>query len=195
MPGHPEVIGTMGQLPDGAVHLIETADDARAFTPRDPDKLAVHHADHALGRRHRRRSWPCCEIASRASSRPRKEDICYATTNRQDAVKRIAPRCDAHDRGRLAQQLQFAATGRGRRAGRLRLRGADRSAPPRSTGTPSAASGGSASPPALRRRRCWSTRSSMPSRRATTATVETVTTAEESIAFKLPRELGEMPAL
>ncbi|MGB3037368.1 MAG: 4-hydroxy-3-methylbut-2-enyl diphosphate reductase, partial [Methyloceanibacter sp.] len=39
--GHPEVIGTTGQLPDGAVHLIETVDDARAFTPRDPDKLAV----------------------------------------------------------------------------------------------------------------------------------------------------------
>ena len=39
--GHPEVVGTMGQLPDGAVHLIETVDDARAFTPRDPDTLAV----------------------------------------------------------------------------------------------------------------------------------------------------------
>src|SRR4030065_536786 len=39
--GHPEVVGTTGQLPDGAVHLIETADDARAFIPRSPDKLAV----------------------------------------------------------------------------------------------------------------------------------------------------------
>ena len=39
--GHPEVVGTMGQLPEGAVHLIETVADARAFTPRDPDRLAV----------------------------------------------------------------------------------------------------------------------------------------------------------
>ena len=92
--GHPEVIGTMGQLPDGAVHLIETADDARAFTPRDPDKLGGDHADHALGRRHHRRSSSVLRDRFPRMITPRKDDICYATTNRQEAVKRIAPACD-----------------------------------------------------------------------------------------------------
>ena len=57
--GHPEVIGTMGQLPRGAVHLIETVADARAFTPRDPRSARLHHADHALGRRHQRHRGAC----------------------------------------------------------------------------------------------------------------------------------------
>ena len=91
--GHPEVIGTTGQLPDGAVHLIETADDARAFTPRDPDKLAVI-TQTTLSVDDTK------EIVSVLRDRfprmitPRKDDICYATTNRQEAVKRIAPACD-----------------------------------------------------------------------------------------------------
>ncbi len=92
--GHPEVIGTMGQLPDGAVTLIETAEDAEAFVPRDPDKLAyvtqttlsVDDTRHIVAILQRR--FP--GIAA-----PRKNDICYATSNRQDAVKAIAPRADA----------------------------------------------------------------------------------------------------
>ena len=50
--GHPEVIGTMGQLPAGSVSLVETLEDAAHFTPRDPHKLA-YDADHAVGARHR----------------------------------------------------------------------------------------------------------------------------------------------
>ena len=52
--GHPEVIGTMGQLPEGAVTLIETVADAERLVPRDPDKLAYVTPDHAFGRRHAR---------------------------------------------------------------------------------------------------------------------------------------------
>ena len=87
--GHPEVVGTMGQLPDGAVALIETVADAQAFTPRDPANVAFvtqttlsvdDTADIVAALRAR---FP--EIAA-----PHKEDICYATTNRQDAVKAIA---------------------------------------------------------------------------------------------------------
>ena len=87
--GHPEVVGTMGQLPDGAVALIETVADAQAFTPRDPAKLAFvtqttlsvdDTADIVAALRAR---FP-------AIAAPHKEDICYATTNRQEAVKTIA---------------------------------------------------------------------------------------------------------
>ena len=92
--GHPEVIGTMGQLPDGAVTLIETVSGAEAFTPRDPEKLAfvtqttLSVDDTAEIVAALRRRFP--SIAG-----PHKEDICYATTNRQEAVKSIAPKVDA----------------------------------------------------------------------------------------------------
>ena len=92
--GHPEVIGTMGQLPDGAVKLIETVADAEAFAPADPEKLAfvtqttLSVDDTAEIVAVLRRRFP--SIAG-----PHKEDICYATTNRQEAVKSIAPRAEA----------------------------------------------------------------------------------------------------
>ncbi|ODT84758.1 4-hydroxy-3-methylbut-2-enyl diphosphate reductase [Phenylobacterium sp. SCN 70-31] len=91
--GHPEVVGTMGQLPDGAVRLIETVEDAQAFQPRDPANVAFvtqttlsvdDTADIVAALRAR---FP--DIAA-----PHKEDICYATTNRQDAVKAIAARAE-----------------------------------------------------------------------------------------------------
>jgi 4-hydroxy-3-methylbut-2-enyl diphosphate reductase len=91
--GHPEVVGTMGQLPDGAVRLIETVEDAQAFQPRDPANVAFvtqttlsvdDTADIVAALRAR---FP--GIAA-----PHKEDICYATTNRQEAVKAIAGRAE-----------------------------------------------------------------------------------------------------
>ena len=89
--GHPEVVGTMGQLPDGAVVLIETVADARAFTPKDPANVAfvtqttLSVDDTAEIVAALRARFP--EIAA-----PHKEDICYATTNRQEAVKAVAAR-------------------------------------------------------------------------------------------------------
>jgi len=92
--GHPEVIGTMGQLPAGAVTLIETLTDVEKFAPRDAGQLAyvtqttlsVHDTAAIVDRLKAR--FP--EIVG-----PHKEDICYATTNRQEAVKRVAPVVDA----------------------------------------------------------------------------------------------------
>lgn len=92
--GHPEVIGTMGQLPDGAISLIETVDDVAAFTPPAGVGLAyitqtTLSVDDTI------------EIVAALKARfpyieePRKDDICYATTNRQQAVKAMAPRADA----------------------------------------------------------------------------------------------------
>ena len=92
--GHVEVIGTMGQLPDGSVTLIETVDDVAKVTPTDPDKLAfVTQTTLSVD--------DTAEIVAAIKARfpnvvaPGKEDICYATTNRQEAVKAMAPKIDA----------------------------------------------------------------------------------------------------
>jgi 4-hydroxy-3-methylbut-2-en-1-yl diphosphate reductase len=91
--GHPEVIGTMGQLPTDAITLLETVQDAEHFTPRDPAKLSfvtqttLSVDDTAEMVTVLQRRFP--SIAA-----PHKEDICYATTNRQDAVKAIAENAD-----------------------------------------------------------------------------------------------------
>ncbi|HYJ52440.1 MAG TPA: 4-hydroxy-3-methylbut-2-enyl diphosphate reductase [Allosphingosinicella sp.] len=92
--GHPEVIGTFGQVPEGMMTLIETAADAEALQPADPESLAfltqttlsVDDTAEIVGILQRR--FPSIAM-------PRSEDICYATSNRQAAVKAIAPRCDA----------------------------------------------------------------------------------------------------
>ena len=91
--GHPEVIGTMGQLPAGQMSLIETVEDANNYQPEDGQKLAlvtqttlsVDDTTDIIAALQKR--FP--DIAL-----PYKEDICYATTNRQLAVKAIAERCD-----------------------------------------------------------------------------------------------------
>lgn len=91
--GHPEVIGTMGQLPEGAIHLIETVEDAQAFTPRDPQKLA-YVTQTTLSVDDTAAIVDVLQQRFPAMAAPHKEDICYATTNRQEAVKALAPRCD-----------------------------------------------------------------------------------------------------
>ncbi|TNE59556.1 MAG: 4-hydroxy-3-methylbut-2-enyl diphosphate reductase [Alphaproteobacteria bacterium] len=91
--GHPEVIGTMGQLPEGAVSLIETEADVADFTPKDASRLAyITQTTLSLD--------DTAAIVTRLKEKfpdiqgPHKEDICYATTNRQEAVKEIAGKCD-----------------------------------------------------------------------------------------------------
>jgi len=91
--GHPEVIGTMGQLPDGIVRLIETVADARAFMPRDPERLA-YITQTTLSVDDTTEIVSVLKTRFPAIASPHKEDICYATTNRQVAVKAIAPRSD-----------------------------------------------------------------------------------------------------
>jgi 4-hydroxy-3-methylbut-2-enyl diphosphate reductase len=92
--GHPEVVGTMGQLPPGAVTLVQTLADARAFAPRDPAKLA-YVTQTTLSVDDTADIVECLKCRFPAIVAPHKEDICYATTNRQDAVKRVAPEVDA----------------------------------------------------------------------------------------------------
>jgi 4-hydroxy-3-methylbut-2-en-1-yl diphosphate reductase len=92
--GHPETIGTMGQLPSGEVILVETVADVATIAPRDPGRLAfITQTTLSID--------DTAEIVEALKARfpaiigPRREDICYATTNRQEAVKAIAPKVDA----------------------------------------------------------------------------------------------------
>jgi len=190
--GHPEVIGTTGQLPEGAVHLIETLADVEAFSPRDPSKLAVI-TQTTLSVDDTR------EIMSGLQARfpgivvPRKDDICYATTNRQDAVKRIAPNCD-----------RMIVVGSPSSSNSLRLvEVAERAGCPRAMLVERASeidwrafsgirrlgvTAGASAPEILVDDiiAAFSERYDV--------TVEAVSTAKENIAFKLPRPLRDMPA-
>ena len=92
--GHPETVGTMGQLPEGDVLLVETSEDVAKLNIRDPEKLAfVTQTTLSID--------DTADIVAALKLRfpsivgPHKEDICYATTNRQIAVKEIAPLVDA----------------------------------------------------------------------------------------------------
>lgn len=91
--GHPEVIGTMGQLPEGAIALIETVAEAESFTPHDPQKLA-YVTQTTLSVDDTRDIVETLKRRFPEIRGPFKEDICYATTNRQEAVKSIAERLD-----------------------------------------------------------------------------------------------------
>ncbi|MEE4345248.1 MAG: 4-hydroxy-3-methylbut-2-enyl diphosphate reductase [Paracoccaceae bacterium] len=92
--GHPETVGTMGQLPAGEVLLVEVPEDVAALQVRDAGKLAfVTQTTLSVD--------DTAEVVAALKARfpgihgPHKEDICYATTNRQEAVKAMAPKCDA----------------------------------------------------------------------------------------------------
>ena len=92
--GHPETEGTMGQLPPGEVLLVERPEDVESLEVRDPERLAyITQTTLSID--------DTAEIVAALRARfpaiigPHKEDICYATTNRQQAVKEIAPKVDA----------------------------------------------------------------------------------------------------
>jgi len=91
--GHPEVIGTMGQLPEGAVSLVETVEDAERYQPADPDNLGyVTQTTLSV--------QDTADVIAKLRERfpnltaPSADSICYATTNRQESVSAAAPDCD-----------------------------------------------------------------------------------------------------
>lgn len=185
--GHPEVAGTMGQLPDGAVHLIQTVEDAHVFVPKDPAKLAyVTQTTLSVD--------DTADIVALLKSRfpqivgPQKEDICYATTNRQAAVKAMAQRVgcllvvgspQSSNSLRLVEVAQRAGCAKAQlieRAGEIPwadLEGLQ---------TVGITAGASA-PEELVEEVIEEFRKRFD------LTVETVTTATENIAFNVPREL------
>ncbi len=92
--GHPEVVGTMGQLPQGTITLVESPDDARSFVPRDETNLA-YVTQTTLSVADAAELVEILKARFPAIVGPHKDDICYATTNRQEAVKLVAPLVEA----------------------------------------------------------------------------------------------------
>jgi 4-hydroxy-3-methylbut-2-en-1-yl diphosphate reductase len=190
--GHPEVIGTMGQLPEGAVILIETAHDARAFSPKDVDRLAyVTQTTLSLD--------DTAEIVTILKERfpaiagPVKEDICYATTNRQHAVKAIAGNVDAvivvgSPKSSNSLRLVEVAERSGCPVSLLIERAAhipwDQLAGIRSLGL----TAGASAPEVIVDEVIEAFRDRFD------VTVDVVTTAEESVVFNLPREFRQRTA-
>jgi len=190
--GHPEVVGTMGQLPEGTVRLVETVDDARRLTPGTPDELAwITQTTLSVD--------DTAEIVDILTQRfpniigPHKNDICYATTNRQEAVKRVAADVDAMivvgaQNSSNSQRLREVAERYGCRIAALVQRADDIDWSSfhgvRSLGV----TAGASAPEVIVEEviDAFAERFEV--------TVDVVTAAEESIAFGLPRELREAAA-
>ena len=187
--GHPEVIGTTGQLPQGTVTLIETVADAEKFVPADPDRLA-YVTQTTLSVDDTAAVIDVLVSRFPAISGPHKQDICYATTNRQAAVREIAPRCDlvfvigapnSSNSNRLVEVAERA----GSPSARL-IQTADDIPWERLEGvTTLGITAGASAPEVLVNAVVEACRTRYD------ITVEIITTAEEHIAFNIPRVLRD----
>ena len=191
--GHEEVVGTMGEAPDSIV-LVESVADVDALDARPARPARVRDADDAVGRRDRRDHHRAPRGASPRSTRRRSEDICYATSNRQWAVKEmlVGDRPAARDRVAQLVELEPARRGRARRRRRVapdRRRDRDR------RGVARTASRSSASRRAPRRRRSSSSASATGSARAASTDIEAYRLVDEDVEFRLPVELRRELAL
>ena len=187
--GHPETLGTMGQLPEGEVILVETVEDVADIAPRDPEKLAfITQTTLSVD--------DTAEIVSALQTRfpsivgPHKEDICYATTNRQEAVKAMAPRIEAllvigAPNSSNSKRLVEVGKAAGCNYAQLVQRAADIDWRALEGITTLGVTAGASAPEVLVNEVIDAFRDRFD------ATVETVTTAEENVEFKVPRVLRE----
>lgn len=186
--GHPEVVGTIGQLPEGAVHLVETVEDVATLDVADPDNLAFA-TQTTLSVDDTGAIVDALRDRFPSIAGPKKEDICYATTNRQAAVKAIAPKADAllvlgAPNSSNSVRLVEVARGHGCTRAMLVQRASqidwDRLAKVRTLGI----TAGASAPEVLVDEVLAALRERF------TVTVEEVTTATENVIFKLPRVLA-----
>lgn len=185
--GHPEVVGTMGQLPDGAVMLIETLADIDALPKLDESALA-YVTQTTLSVDDTREIVEALKVRFPAIFGPHKEDICYATTNRQEAVKHVAKRADAlivvgAPNSSNSQRLREVGEREGVKVSVLLQRASEIDWTKFSNLKTLAITAGASAPDILVEEivDAFGARYDV--------TVETVTTADESVFFPLPREL------
>jgi 4-hydroxy-3-methylbut-2-en-1-yl diphosphate reductase len=186
--GHPEVIGTMGQLPIGAISLIETVEEVGGFTPPQGATGLAYVTQTTLSVDDTREIVNALQARFPEIVGPHKEDICYATTNRQEAVKYVAPMVDAmivvgSPNSSNSQRLREVAKRAGCRIARLILRADDILWNEFAGVTRLAITAGASAPEILVEEiiDAFATRFAI--------TVETISTADESVFFPLPREL------
>ncbi len=187
--GHPEVIGTMGQLPPGAVTLIETVEDVAALPEATPESLA-YVTQTTLSVDDTAAVVSALQARFPGINGPHKEDICYATTNRQEAVKAVAPRVDAmlvvgSPNSSNSQRLREVAERAGCRVSRLVLRKEEIDWPAFSGLTTLGVTAGASAPEILVEEIIDAFAEHY------AVTVEHVSTADESVFFPLPRQLRE----
>lgn len=188
--GHPEVVGTMGQLPPGAVTLIETVADANAFIPKDPASLAFV-TQTTLSVDDTREIVAALQARFPAINGPHKEDICYATTNRQESIKAVAPLVDAmivvgSPHSSNSQRLVEVALRSGCKIATLVDRASEIDWSLYGNLTSLGVSAGASAPESLVEEviDAFAARYDV--------TVETKTTAEENIAFNIPKVLRNL---
>ncbi|MBP7240992.1 4-hydroxy-3-methylbut-2-enyl diphosphate reductase [Amaricoccus sp.] len=187
--GHPETVGTMGQLPAGEVLLVETVADVARIAPRDPGRLAfITQTTLSVD--------DTAEVVEALRARfpgivgPGREDICYATTNRQEAVKAIAPRIDALlviGAPNSSNSLRLVEVGRRAGCGYAQLvqRAADIDWRALDGARAVGVTAGASAPEELVREVIDAFRARF------AVTEELVETAEERVEFKVPRVLRE----
>jgi 4-hydroxy-3-methylbut-2-enyl diphosphate reductase len=185
--GHPEVIGTMGQLPEGAITLVETEQHAETFMPRDAGKLA-YITQTTLSVDDTKDIIAILERRFPEIHGPHKEDICYATTNRQEVVKTIAPKCDlilvvGAPNSSNSQRLVEVARKQGCERSMLVQRAADIDWPVIGDAMTIGITAGASAPEVLVNEVIEAFKSRYD------VTMEIVRTRDEHVSFKLPREL------
>ncbi len=185
--GHPEVVGTLGQLPGDAVWLVESVDDVARLAPENTDKLA-YATQTTLSVDDTRDILAALTAKFPGIVGPARDDICYATTNRQDAVKTVAPQVDAmlvvgSPNSSNSQRLREVAERAGCRYVQLVLRATDIDWVAMGEVTSVAITAGASAPEILVDElvAAFAARYEVG--------VETITTAQENMFFPLPREL------
>jgi 4-hydroxy-3-methylbut-2-enyl diphosphate reductase len=190
--GHPEVIGTMGQLPDGAITLVESVRDIEALAPAEETRLA-YVTQTTLSVDDTREMVQALKARFPAALGPHREDICYATTNRQGAVKRVASQVDAmivvgSPNSSNSQRLREVAEREGCRFVRLILRAQDIEWQLFGSVRRLGVTAGASAPEVL----VEEIIDAFGDRFA--VSVENVSTVDESVFFPLPRELRSQAA-
>ena len=185
--GHPEVIGTIGQLPEGSVTLVETVEQAEAIEPKSDLPLAWI-TQTTLSVDETREIVDVLERRFPEITGPHKDDICYATTNRQEAVKQVAPQVDAMlvvgaPNSSNSQRLREAALRAGAPHAQLVQRAMDIDWTALDGVSRVGITAGASAPEVL----VDEVIDALGERFA--MSVETVTTTDETVTFTLPREL------
>lgn len=190
--GHPEVIGTMGQLPEGAITLVETVEDVAKLGTGFAAELA-YVTQTTLSVDDTQQIVEALKQRFPHIAGPHKEDICYATTNRQEAVKRVAPQVEAmivvgSPNSSNSQRLREVAERAGCRVSRLILRAEDIDWELFGNIASLGVTAGASAPEVL----VEEIIDAFAARYEVFA--ESVSTADESVFFPLPRELRAEPA-